>query len=59
MTENRPLLLRAAQVATTLNIAKSTVWKWTKEGKLPPPIKWQGITVWRMRDLEDLVDELR
>jgi excisionase family DNA binding protein len=52
------MLLRVNQVAEILGIGRTTVWKYAKEGKLPKPIKWQGNTVWRVKDLEEFVEGL-
>jgi predicted DNA-binding transcriptional regulator AlpA len=58
MTAVTPMLLRVNQVAEILGIGRTTVWKYAKEGKLPKPIKWQGNTVWRVKDLEEFVEGL-
>lgn len=58
MTAITPLLLRADQVAEVMAISPSTVWTWARNGKLPKPVKWQGVTVWRMQDLQEHVDGL-
>ena len=59
MTEVQPLLVRAEQVAAMLAISKRSVWYYAKHGKIPAPIKWQGVTVWRVKDLEKIVDGLQ
>lgn len=53
-----PLLLRDTQVATLLGIHRNTVWNRVREGKFPAPIKWDGITVWRRKDVEAFIDSL-
>ena len=58
MTTVTPMLLRVNQVAEMLGIGRSTVWRWVKEGKMPKPIKWQGVTAWRVKDLEEFIDGL-
>lgn len=59
MTAVTPMLLRANQVAAALGIGRSTLWRWVKEGKLPKPVKWQGVTVWRVKDLEEMIDGMQ
>lgn len=59
MTAVTPMLLRVKQVAAMLGIGRTTVYRYVKEGKLPKPIKWQGVTVWRMQDLQDHVDGMQ
>lgn len=58
MTDVPPMLLRADQVAKALGIGQSTVWRWAREGALPKPIKWRGVTVWRTKDLQEMIDGL-
>jgi excisionase family DNA binding protein len=50
-------LLRAREVAELLGIHLITVYRWSREGKLPRPVKLaRGHTAWRARDLEALLD---
>lgn len=58
MTAVTPMLVRVNQVAAMLGIGRSTVWRYVKQGKLPKPIKWQGNTVWRVKDLEEFIQRL-
>ncbi|MBY6138509.1 helix-turn-helix domain-containing protein [Leisingera daeponensis] len=59
MTDNTlPLLLRDTQVAHLLGIGRTTVWNRANSGKLPKPIKWEGVTVWRRTEIEKFVEEL-
>ena len=54
----QPILLRAHQVATLLGIHRNTVWNRVRADKLPKPVKWDGVTVWRRSDIEEFVDKL-
>ncbi len=56
MTE--PILLRAHQVAALLGVHVNTVWNRARAGKMPKPVKWEGITVWRRSDIEAFVANL-
>ena len=58
MADNSPMLLRDAQVANLLGIHRTTVWRRVREGKFPAPIKWDGITVWRRKDVEAFIESL-
>jgi len=45
--------LRADEVAAILNCAKSTVWKWAKEGRIPAPHKeGNRFTYWLRTEVE-------
>lgn len=50
-------LIRVNGVAELLCIAKSTVWAWTKEGKLPQPLKiGERTTCWRLSEILHFID---
>lgn len=52
-TQGNPPCLRPKDAATFLQIGLSTLWKWSKEGRVPAPVKLGGrCTVWRRADLE-------
>ncbi len=49
-------LLRVAEVAGTLGIARSTVWLWAKQGRLPKPFKLTpSTTVWKHSEIQDFI----
>ena len=51
-------LIRINQVMEMTGIAKSTVWLWVKEKKLPQPTHLSPrITVWRLSDIEKFIDD--
>lgn len=58
MTQVAPLLVRVDQVAAMLAISRRTVWSRVKAGKLPGPIKWNGLTVWKVKDLQEFAAQL-
>lgn len=46
--------LRITEVMKMTGLAKSTVWLWVKEGKLPKPIKLSPrITVWEEKIIKE------
>jgi prophage regulatory protein len=46
--------IRIAGVMQRTGLARSTVWLWVKQAKLPAPIKLSDrVTVWRESDLND------
>lgn len=39
-------------------LAKSTIWAWVKQGKLPKPLKLAAnISVWKQSDLNKWIEE--
>ena len=57
---NHERLVRITTVMQMFSIKKSTVWHWSKTGKLPQPIKLSPrVTVWRMSDLQDFMVTLK
>lgn len=53
-----PLLVRANAAARMLGISRSTLYARVNAGKCPPPIRWDGTTVWRVADLRALVEAM-
>lgn len=52
--------LRVKDVADMLAIGKSTVWLYTKTGKLPQPIKLSPkVTVWKLSEIEQFMSSLK
>lgn len=46
--------LRIDDVMSLTGLAKSTIWLWVKEGKLPQPIKLSPrVTVWKLTEIEE------
>ncbi len=45
--------LNVSQIAANFGVSKATVWRWTKDGTLPAPVKLGfNTTRWRAADLE-------
>lgn len=52
-------LLRLSDVMQRTGLARSTVWKWVAEGKLPKPIKLSPrVSVWKESELNQFIAEL-
>jgi len=50
-------LLRIQDVMKKTGIAKSTIWLWVKENKLPKPIKLSPrITVWDENEIDKWIE---
>ncbi len=50
--------IRIAGVMQRTGLARSTVWLWVKQGKLPAPIKLSDrVTVWRESELNAWMDD--
>ena len=48
-----PAVIRAADLAKMLGVARVTLWRWSRKGHLPLPIKLgPGVTGWRRADIE-------
>ena len=53
-------LLTVKDVAYCLSISVRSVRRWTKLGKIPPPIKLSNHVVrWRASEIQDLIDGKR
>lgn len=46
-----PMFMSVKDVALHFDCAVSTVWRWTKNGVLPKPLKIGGMTRWRADDV--------
>ncbi len=53
-----PILLTDRAVGSLLGLSRSSVWEWTRKGKLPRPIKLGSCTRWRREDIENFVAAL-
>lgn len=42
-------------VAALLSISEKTVWKWTKTGQIPAPVRRGGITRWKVGDVRRML----
>lgn len=51
--------LRVGMVAKRLDVAVSTVWRWTKQKSLPQPIRHHGCTRWLESDIQEFIDQLK
>ena len=52
---NTPNYLNVQQVAARYSVGISTVWRWTRDGRLPPPLKLTDrCTRWDQRDLDNV-----
>lgn len=55
----QPEYLSDKQVATYLSITRDTVWRWSREGRLPPPIKiGPNSTRWRRSEIDLRLNEV-
>ena len=51
------ILLTDRQVAETLNIGRSTLWRWLDQGKAPSPVRLNGVTRWREADIAAFIEQ--
>ncbi|MGR6033914.1 MAG: helix-turn-helix transcriptional regulator [Candidatus Nitrosoglobus sp.] len=52
IVKEKEILLNSAQLARKLNISACTVWRWKRDGKLPPYTNLNGRPVWKLADIE-------
>ena len=52
-------LLRARELAVLFGVRERTIYRWRREGKIPPPIRIGGSTRWRRDDIERFFNEQR
>jgi excisionase family DNA binding protein len=58
MNDSRPDLLTVREVAQRLALGTRTVWKWSRSGQLPAPIRLGNRTVrWRAAEIDRFVQE--
>ncbi|MDM8545168.1 helix-turn-helix transcriptional regulator [Candidatus Venteria ishoeyi] len=51
-------LLRLKQVLEIVPASRATIWRWTRDGKFPKPIKLsERCTAWKKSDIESWIDE--
>ncbi len=43
------------QLAERYSVSRATIWRWNKEGHLPPPAKIGGATRWRVADADTAI----
>jgi prophage regulatory protein len=58
MKQESEQFLTDRAVSARYAIARETVWRWAKDGRLPGPVKIQGTTRWRLSDLIGYEKEL-
>jgi len=42
----------ASTLATRYDVTKATIWRWSREGQIPSPIKINGSTRWSIKLIE-------
>ena len=55
-TEDRRLLIGAAELGDLLGVGKSTIWAWHSSGRIPLPVRIGGTTRWREDEIRQWVD---
>ena len=52
------MLLRAPQILERLSISRSTLHRWVREGRFPPPVQLgPNVSCWRASTVEAWLDE--
>ena len=58
--KNITAFLKDTEVATRYGVSRPTIWRWTKNGNFPKPVKLgAGSTRWRASDLETWENQFR
>lgn len=51
--------MRVKQIAATVGVSQSTIWRWVQAGTLPKPLHLTPRTsVWRSTDVEDAIEKM-
>lgn len=49
--------IRANELARLLGISRATVWNWTKDGRLPKPVKLSPhVTAWKASEVAKAIE---
>jgi len=51
-------LVRLPVVKKLFSISSPTVWRWSKSGRLPAPIRISGITAWQVGSLRKTLKDI-
>ncbi len=51
-----PALLTVEEVARELRVSKRTIWKLTRAGSFPQPVRIAGLTRWKRADVRLYID---
>ncbi len=58
--KNVTAFLKDTEVAVRYGVSRPTIWRWTKNGNFPKPVKLgAGSTRWRASDLEAWENQFR
>ena len=59
MNTTEKIYYRASEIALKYGMGKSTVWKWSAQGKLPKPQKLATkLTVWRADEVDSAMEDI-
>lgn len=47
--------VRLPVVAALMAVSPATVWRWSHRGKLPAPVRINGVTLWNVGSLRDCI----
>lgn len=50
-------LIRDTETASILGCSRATVWALVKAGKIPAPLKIGAMTIWRLSDIQIMIDQ--
>lgn len=59
-TNDEPAFLDVHGVAARYDVKHTTIWDWSRQGKMPQPLRFSGgCSRWSLADLEQWEDQLR
>jgi len=58
--EEKPMFYKVTEVSMHFKVSPATIWRWTREGRFPQPVKLgSGTTRWREDDLQTFEKKLK
>lgn len=51
-------IVRLPTVQSLFGVSAPTIWRWSKVGLFPKPVKFGGVTGWRVADLRPILHGL-
>lgn len=59
MQHNNHKFLNVHTVSERYQVTVPTIWRWTRNGNLPKPVRVNGSTRWRLAELSEWETEFR
>ena len=58
-SQSTPLLVTAEETVQLLGggISQRSIWRWSREGIIPKPVKLGGRTLWKRKEIEQFIND--